>query len=210
MHRTLLKFVGSASLGMTIGIAAKRSVSANDLQTTIPSEKRKNYLKWEDYFMSIALVSGQRSKDPVTQVGACIVNQDNRIVGVGYNGFPIGCSDDSFPWSKDTADPMDSKQMYVVHAEENAVINRFSADLKNSTIYVSLFPCNRCAQMIIQSGIKKVIYMSDKKSYSPSVEASKRMLNAAGVEYTMYKPSNKGLSLNFTDFDDQKIIEHKE
>lgn len=206
MNRVLLKCISSGILGVAIGVATS-SVSANVAASALNStEKRKTYLKWEDYFMSVALISAQRSKDPVTQVGACIVNDDNRVVGVGYNGFPFGCSDDSFPWTKDTQNPIDSKHMYVVHAEENAIINRFSADLKNSTIYVSLFPCNRCAQVIIQSGIKKIVYMSDKKSHTKEVEASKRMLDAAKVEYILYKPSFKGLSLNFVDFDDQKIL----
>lgn len=166
------------------------------------SEKRQNFLNWEDYFMSIALVSAQRSKDPVTQVGACIINEDKRIVGVGYNGFPSGCSDDEFPWGKD---PEHSKHLYVIHAEENAVLNRFSADLKNCTIFVTLFPCNRCAQIIIQSGIKHIIYMCDKKSDTIEVKASKRMLEAVGIQYKKYKPSCKGLRIDLEDFDNQKL-----
>lgn len=205
MQRTILKCVASGFLGMAFGVVSSSEFKEKDHKLSIPMEKRKNYLKWEDYFMSVALISAQRSKDPATQVGACIVNEDERIIGVGYNGFPIGCSDDSFPWSKSTEDPIDSKHVYVVHAEENAIINRFSADLKNSTIYVSLFPCSRCAQLIIQSGIKRIVFMSDKKSHTKEVEASKRMLNAASVEYIQYQPSCKGLRLDFTDFDNQQI-----
>lgn len=205
MQRTILKCVASGFLGMAVGVVSSSEFKEKDQKLKIPTEKRKNYLKWEDYFMGVALLSAQRSKDPATQVGACIVNEEKRIIGVGYNGFPIGCSDDLFPWSKSTTDPIDSKHMYVVHAEENAIINRFSADLKNSTIYVSLFPCNRCAQIIIQSGIKRIVFMSDKKSHTKEVEASKRMLDAAGVEYTQYQPSCKGLRLDFTDFDNQQI-----
>lgn len=209
MQRALLKCIGSGFLAIAIGIGTNgvgANLHASELKNE-SNEKRKVYLKWEDYFMGVALISAQRSKDPLTQVGACIVNDDKRIIGVGYNGLPFGCSDDSFPWSKNTENPLNSKHMFVVHAEENAIINRFSADLKNSTIYVSLFPCNRCAQMIIQSGIKRIIYMSDKKSHTKEVAASKRMLDAAGIQYNLYQPSFKGLALNFTDFDDQKILE---
>lgn len=156
--------------------------------------------------MGIALISAQRSKDPVTQVGACIINEDKKIVGVGYNGFPIGCSDDEFPWAKGVANPVDSKHMYVVHAEENAVLNRFSADLKNCTIFVSLFPCNRCAQIIIQAGIKKIIYMSDKNANKPETSASKRMLDAVKIEYRQYQRSCNGMHLDFNCFDNQQII----
>lgn len=166
------------------------------------SEKRQNFLNWEDYFMSIALVSAQRSKDPVTQVGACIINEDKRIVGVGYNGFPTGCSDDEFPWGKDL---QDSKHLYVIHAEENAILNRFSAELKNCTMFVTRFPCNQCARIIIQSGIKHIIYMSDKKSDTIEVKASKRMLETVGIQYEKYQPSCKGLQIDLEDIDNQKL-----
>lgn len=163
-------------------------------------KKRDVYLKWDEYFMGVALLSAQRSKDPNTQVGACIVNEDNRIVGVGYNGFPSGISDDEFPWDKE-------KHLYVVHAEENAIINRFSADLKNCTIYVSMFPCNRCTQVIIQSRIKKIVYMYDKNPHQEAVIASKRMLNAKNIEYIQYEPSRKAVRLDFTNFHNQQIEE---
>lgn len=162
-------------------------------------EKREQYLKWEDYFMGIALLSGQRSKDPATQVGACIVNKNKRIVGVGYNGFPSGISDDEFSWRKH------DKDLYVLHAEENAVLNRFSADLEGCSIYVSLFPCDRCARIIIQSGIKEIIYMSDHKSDTPQVIGSKRMLDAAKIEYRKYKPECKSVNIDFTIFGNQQL-----
>ncbi|XP_055296999.1 deoxycytidylate deaminase-like [Sitodiplosis mosellana] len=180
--------------------SASSELKANE-EVENSTGKRKNYLKWEDYFMSVALISAQRSKDPKTQVGACIVNEDKRIVGVGYNGFPSGVSDNEFSWNKPY------KHLYVVHAEENAIIIQFSADLKNSTIYVSLFPCNRCAQIIIQSKIEKIVYMSDKKADTEEVKASKDMLDAVGIKYEQYEPSCKGLQLDLTDFDNQKIVQ---
>ena len=142
--------------------------------------KRENYLSWDEYFMGIALLSAQRSKDPSTQVGACIVNDDKKIVGVGYNGFPMGCDDDDLPWEREGAF-LDTKYPYVCHAELNAILNSISRDLKGCSIYVALFPCNECAKAIIQSGIKEIIYLSDKYHHTDIVIASKRMLNQAGV-----------------------------
>lgn len=129
------------------------------------------------------------------------MNQEKKIVGIGYNGFPIGCSDDEFPWSKDSADPLQSKYLYVCHAEVNAILNKNSADIKGCHIYVALFPCNGCAKMIIQSQIKKVIYFSDKYADKPSTIASKKLLNAAGVEYVKFTSStlNGRIDLNFVD-----------
>ena len=144
--------------------------------------KRKDYISWDEYFMGIALLSARRSKDPNTQVGACIVDKNNKIMSVGYNGFPIGCDDDSFPWDRD-GDEFDTKYPYVCHAELNAILNHSGASLNGCKIYVPLFPCNECAKAIIQSGIKKVIYISDKYYNTVGVRASKRMLDAAGVEY---------------------------
>ena len=140
-----------------------------------------NHISWDQYFMGVALLSAKRSKDPNTQVGACLVNEDKRIIGIGYNGFPRGCSDDVFPWGKSDPDPVNTKYAYVVHAEANAILNSNSS-LKGATLYVSLFPCNECAKLIIQTGVKKVIYMSDKYSGTPMNIASKKMLDAAGVE----------------------------
>ncbi len=146
---------------------------------------RENYLSWDEYFMGISLLSAMRSKDPQTQVGACIVNEDNRIVGIGYNGFPHGCSDVEFPWERE-GEFLNTKYPYVVHAEQNAILNS-TTRLKKCRIYVSLFPCHECAKYIIQSGIEEVIYMSDKYAQTDSTIASKRMLDAAGVKYRQMK-----------------------
>lgn len=141
------------------------------------------HISWDEYFMGVALLSSKRSKDPNTQVGACIVNQEKRIVGIGYNGFPYGCDDKVFPWGNDkTKNELDTKYPYVVHAEPNAILNS-TANLSGTTLYVTLFPCNECAKLIIQSGIKKIIYMDDKYRGTNSDIASKRMLDAAGVKY---------------------------
>ena len=142
--------------------------------------KRENVLSWDEYFMSVAHLSAKRSKDPNTQVGACIVNAEKKVVGMGYNGFPIGCDDDKFPWER-VGDALDTKYPFVVHAELNAILNSIQP-LKGCTIYVSLFPCNECAKAIIQSGIKKVIYESDKYNGTDMNLASKKMLKEAGVE----------------------------
>lgn len=138
-------------------------------------------ISWDEYFMAVSKISALRSKDPSTRVGACIVNSDNRIVGIGYNGMPYGCEDDKFPWTNTTSG-VDSKYPYVVHAEANAILNA-TTKLKDCRIYVSLFPCNECAKLIIQSGIKEVIFESDKYASTDGVIASKRMLDAAGVSY---------------------------
>lgn len=142
--------------------------------------KRNNVLSWDDYFMGLAHLSAKRSKDPNTQVGAVIVNEQNRVVGIGYNGFPYGCDDDVFPWERD-GKINDTKYPYVVHAELNAILNS-NQSCKNCTIYVSLFPCNECAKAIIQSGISKIVYESDKYAHTDGTIASKKMLIAAGVE----------------------------
>ena len=154
--------------------------------------KRSNYISWDEYFMGIALLSGERSKDPNSQVGACIVSPDNKILSIGYNGFPIGCSDDEIPWNRE-GDFVDTKYPYVCHSELNAILNYTGSTLKQSRIYVTLFPCNECAKAIIQSGIKEVIYMSDKYKDTDSVKVSKKMLDMAGVKYTQYK--SKGVKL---------------
>lgn len=144
--------------------------------------KREDYLDWDQYFMGIARLSALRSKDPSTQVGACIVNSDKKIIGIGYNGLPIGIDDDSFPWSKD-GDYLDTKYPYVCHAELNAILNS-TKNLKGATIYVTLFPCNECTKAIIQSGIKSLYYISDKYKELEMTVASKRMLDTAGITYT--------------------------
>ena len=143
--------------------------------------KRKDYISWDKYFMGVAILSSKRSKDPSTQVGACIVNENKRIVGIGYNGFPRGCEDKIFPWERE-GKFLTTKYAYVVHAEVNAILNS-SANLDGATLYVSLFPCNECAKVIIQSGIKHIVYMDDKYNGTPSDIASKKMLDAAGIKY---------------------------
>lgn len=142
-------------------------------------EMKKEYLEWDTYFMGLAYLSGMRSKDPTTQVGACIVNQNNRIVGIGYNGFPYGCDDDEFPWEK-TGDFCDTKYAYVVHAELNAILNS-NGNLRGCKIYVTHFPCNECAKAIVQSGIAQVIYASDKHAHKETTTASRKMFEAAGI-----------------------------
>lgn len=138
-----------------------------------------NHLSWDDYFMNTALLSAMRSKDPSTKVGAVVVNEDKRIIGIGYNGFPNGCSDEDFPWERE-GDFLQTKYAYVVHAEDNAILNSTSG-VKGASIFVSLFPCHECAKKIIQSGIREVVYLSDKYEGTPGNYASKRMLKASGV-----------------------------
>lgn len=144
--------------------------------------KRKDYLDWDQYFMGIARLSALRSKDPSTQVGACIVNNEKKIIGIGYNGLPIGIDDDHFPWGKE-GEFLDTKYPYVCHAELNAILNS-TKNLQGATIYVTLFPCNECTKAIIQSGIKNLVYISDKYKDLEMTVASKRMLDGAGIEYT--------------------------
>ncbi|MDD6467808.1 MAG: dCMP deaminase family protein [Erysipelotrichaceae bacterium] len=142
--------------------------------------EQKQVISWDEYFMGLAHLSAKRSKDPSTQVGAVIVNEEKRIVGIGYNGMPYGCEDDEFPWDRE-GEFLDTKYPYVVHAELNAILNSIQK-LKNCTLYVSLFPCNECAKAIIQSGIRKIVYECDKYAHTEATQASKRMLRAAGVE----------------------------
>lgn len=142
--------------------------------------KRLNYISWDEFFMGVANLAAQRSKDPNTQVGACIV-KDYKIVSTGYNGFPFGCDDDEYPWDRESDDEYKTKYPYVVHAELNAILNARGVDLTNAIIYVSLFPCHECAKAIIQSGIKTIKYNSDKYDGTPDNIASKKMLKDAGV-----------------------------
>ena len=158
--------------------------------------KREDYISWDEYFMSVAMLSAMRSKDPGTQVGACIVSPANKILSVGYNGFPIGCSDDEFPWEREAEDPYDTKYQYVTHAEMNAILNFRGGRLDDARVYVTLFPCNECTKAIIQSGIKEIIYNSDKYADTPSVRASKRMLDAAGVKYRKYDATGRFVELH--------------
>lgn len=159
--------------------------------------KRDDYISWNEYFMGIALLSARRSKDPSTQVGACIVNDSNRIMSVGYNGFPRGCSDDEFPWEREGDDSFDIKYSYVCHAELNAILNSGGRSLEGSKLYVALFPCNECAKAIIQCGIREIFYLSDKYAQTSAILASKRMLDAAGVKYSQLKMSVDKLVIDF-------------
>ena len=163
--------------------------------------KRTDYISWDEYFMGIAMLAARRSKDPSTQVGACIVSADNIIISTGYNGMPKGCSDDIFPWERDGED---TKYAYVVHAELNAILNANGRDLRGSRIYVALFPCNECAKAIIQSGVKEVLYLSDKYADSAPTMASKRMLNAAGVTFRQLKTNLQSITLDFVPEEDKK------
>lgn len=158
--------------------------------------KRQDYITWDEYFMGIALLSARRSKDPNTQVGACIVSDANKIMSVGYNGFPLGCSDEEFPWERE-GNEYDTKYPYVCHAELNAILNNAGGDLRGCKIYVALFPCNECAKAIIQSGITEVVYLSDKYADTPGTRASKRMFNAAGVKLRKLILSHDSLTINF-------------
>ena len=159
------------------------------------SGKRENYISWDEYFMGVAVLSGMRSKDPNTQVGACIVSEDHKILSMGYNGFPIGCSDDEFPWERE-GEPLENKYFYTTHSELNAILNYRGGSLEGASLYVSLFPCNECAKAIIQAGIKRVVYASDKYKDTPASIASRRMFDAAGVEYHEYRHSGKKIELN--------------
>ena len=166
----------------------------NDPRIKISVEKRTDYISWDEYFMGIAEISSLRSKDPNTQVGCCIV-RNNKILSIGYNGFPNNCSDNEFPWNSESDDPLEIKDLYVTHAELNAILNyKDKGSLEGSTLYVTLFPCNECAKAIIQSGIKKIVYAKDKESIK--YIAAKRMLDSAGVKYEKYIPTGKSLNIN--------------
>ena len=156
--------------------------------------KRIGYLSWDGYFMGIALLSAQRSKDSNTQVGACIVSEENKILSVGYNGMPIGCSDDEMPWGKE-GEALDTKYPYVCHAELNAILNYNGGSLKGAKLYTTLFPCYECAKAIIQSGIKEIVYLEDKYATTDSVKASKKMFDLVHISYKPYKMENKDITL---------------
>lgn len=156
--------------------------------------KREDYISWDEYFMGVATLSGMRSKDPNTQVGACIVSPDHKILSMGYNGFPLGCSDDEFPWARE-GEPLENKYFYTTHSELNAILNYRGGSLEGATMYVTLFPCNECAKAIIQSGIKRLIYDSNKYDGTLAVIASQRMLQAAGVELQKYEHTNREIHM---------------
>lgn len=156
--------------------------------------KRTDYISWDEYFMGIAILSAQRSKDNNTQVGACIVNKNKKILSLGYNGMPTGCDDDNMPWERE-GDAVNTKYMYVCHAELNAILNRGDTSLENSILYVTLFPCNECAKAIIQSGIKEVVYMSDKYSSAANTIVSKRMFDMVGIKYRQYEMTGRKVTI---------------
>ncbi len=160
------------------------------------SEKRTDYISWDEYFMGVAYLSAMRSKDPGTQVGACIVSPSNRILSMGYNGFPNGCSDDDFPWNRENPDPMENKYFYSTHSELNAILNYRGGNLEGCRIYVTLFPCNECAKAIIQCGIKSIVYACDKYADTPGVKASKKMLEKAGVSIIPYEPTGRQIHID--------------
>ena len=162
--------------------------------------KRQDYISWDEYFMGIAMLAAHRSKDPSTQVGACIVSADNIIISTGYNGMPKGCSDDVFPWDREGAE---TKYPYVVHAELNAILNANGRDLRGSRVYVALFPCNECAKAIIQSGVKEVVYLSNKYKDTMATMASRRMLEAAGVTCRQLRTDHPTITLDLTPEEDR-------
>ena len=157
--------------------------------------KRQGYISWDEYFMGIALLAAERSKDPNTQVGACIVSPENIIISTGYNGLPNGCSDDEFPWEREGAN---TKYPFVVHAELNAILNAGGRVLRGARLYVALFPCNECAKAIIQAGIAEIVYLSDKYNGTEMNLASKRMLDAAGVCYHQLPTELRKITLDFS------------
>ena len=162
--------------------------------------KRTDYISWDEYFMGVAKLAARRSKDPSTQVGACIVSPEDIIISTGYNGMPKGCSDDEFPWDRTGAE---TKYPYVVHAELNAILNANGRDLRGSRVYVALFLCNECAKAIIQSGVKEVIYLSDKYAGTAENMASKRMLDAAGVKYSRLRAETKSITIDLVPEEEQ-------
>lgn len=157
--------------------------------------KRADYISWNEYFMGVATLASKRSKDPNTQVGACIVDKDNYIVSVGYNGMPLGCSDDEFPWERQGG-TLDTKYAYVTHAELNAILNSKTANLEGSTVYVTLFPCNECTKALIQKRVGKIVYLDDKYHDTDTSEAARRMLDAAGVKYERYDLTGRDINIS--------------
>ena len=172
-----------------------RKAGGREDQEEEMSDKRQDYISWDEYFMGVAQLSAMRSKDPNTQVGACIVSQDNKILSMGYNGFPIGCSDDEFPWARE-GEELDRKYVYTVHSELNAILNYRGGSLEGAKLYVTLFPCNECAKAIIQAGIRELIYDDNKYADSVSVIASRRMLESAGVKLSRYSRSGREIRIS--------------
>ena len=159
--------------------------------------KRQDYITWDEYFMGVTILTAQRSKDPNTQVGCCIVDKEQRILSTGYNWLPWGCSDDEYPWGREGSDQNATKYPFVVHAELNAILNARGKNLTGAKLYVALFPCNECAKAIIQSGIAEVVYLSDKYAATPATLASRRMLSSAGVKMTPFTGRTDSIVLRF-------------
>ncbi|KAG0452591.1 hypothetical protein HPP92_025255 [Vanilla planifolia] len=177
------------------------SLVDSPVRSPFDPSKRNGYLSWDDYFMAIAFLSAKRSKDPNRQVGACLVSQNGIILGIGYNGFPRGCSDDKLPWAKKSlsGDPLETKYPYVVHAEVNAILNTNHASAAGQKLYVTMFPCNECAKIIIQSGVSEVIYFVEKKinNSNTSYSASHKLLSLAGVKVRKHQPQMAEILLKF-------------
>lgn len=180
-----------------------------NLNKEILGNKREKYLSWDEYFMAVAKLSAGRSKDPSTQVGACIVSKDNRILSIGYNGAPNDFSDDSFPWNREGNNQCETKYPYVCHAELNSILNYTGSrkDLVGAKIYVDLFPCNECAKIIIQSGIKEVIYLSDKYKDSDNNKTSRFLFDNCGIKYRQLKENNMVIELSLKPEEELKYIE---
>jgi len=160
---------------------------------------RENRLSWDEYFMGIAIASSGRSRDPNTQVGACLVSPENRIIGVGYNGFPAGIPDDKLPWDREGANRSDTKYAFIVHAEANAILNSFGRDLRGSTLYVCLFPCEECSKIIIQAGIREIVYLSDKYAGTDGNKAAKILFDLAGVKCRKFVTDKKRIVVDLED-----------
>ena len=182
-----------------------------ELDESLLGKKRDNYLSWDEFFMGISKLSAGRSKDPNTQVGACIVSEDNRILSIGYNGAPNNFDDDKFPWNRE-GKPTETKYMYVCHAEANAINNYLGSrkDLRGARIYVDLFPCNECAKQIIQAGIKEVVYLSDKYNGTDGNLVSKYLFDSCGVTYReMEKEHQKVLKLSLKPDEEIEYLDEK-
>lgn len=179
------------------------SIYSTDMTENNSCHKRTDYLNWDEYFMATAYLAAKRSKDPATQVGACIVNSEKRIVSIGYNGMPNGCSDDILPWTKEMDQDGTNKLSYVCHAEMNAIASGNFIQ-KDCVLYTTLFPCNECAKLIIQSGIKEIVYHRIKNETKPKMIASKRMLDLVGIKQRLFIPSREEIVIDFGEFVGEK------
>ncbi|XP_023771527.1 uncharacterized protein LOC111920162 [Lactuca sativa] len=199
-----IRFFVNPRKKLSAGNAASDVVLQSNSSSIDPynPSKRNGYLSWDDYFMAIAFLSAERSKDPYRQVGACLVSQDGIILGIGYNGFPRGCSDDKLPWSKKSknGDPLETKYPYVCHAEVNCILNTNHASAAGQKLYVTMYPCNECAKVIIQSGVSEVIYFVEKSLENADViyVASHKLLSLAGVKVRRHEPRMNQILLRFS------------